>query len=147
MGASILSLTRDMTLYLYSSQSEGDLKHFKNLQSPFSKIAKGVPNIKASLDPRKIAAKGGAILSSTTSPSSTQPEAPHKDYAGIYVLVGNMLIHLLFDGCCKYWIAVCKRIYMHVGKMLCLCVRLFLWCHQRGVILLFRGVTIRGVFS
>lgn len=76
-GSSKTSLTRDLTLNLTSSQSENALKQFKNLTSPFSKIAKGVQNIGANLDPRKIAAKGGAILS----PTSTLPELPKEDYA------------------------------------------------------------------
>lgn len=80
-GASKTSLTRDLTLNLTSSQSENALKQFKNLTSPFSKIAKGVQSIGANLDPRKIAAKGGAILSPTSSTSSSQPEPPREDYA------------------------------------------------------------------
>lgn len=81
VGASKSSLTRDLTLNLSSSQSENALKQFKNLTSPFSKIAKGVQSIGANLDPRKIAAKSGAILSPTTSSSSSQPEPPREDYA------------------------------------------------------------------
>uniref|UniRef100_A0A336M9Y8 CSON012683 protein n=1 Tax=Culicoides sonorensis TaxID=179676 RepID=A0A336M9Y8_CULSO len=76
-GASKSSLTRDLTLNLTSSQSENALKQFKNLTSPFSKIAKGVQSISANLDPRKIAAKGSGILS----PTSSQVQEPQEDYA------------------------------------------------------------------
>lgn len=64
---------KDLTLNLTTSHSDNAIKQLKNLTSPFSKIAKGVQNISANLDPRKIAGQSKTVLS----PSSAEP---HEDY-------------------------------------------------------------------
>lgn len=69
-------LSKDLKLNLSTSHSDNALKQLKSLTSPFSKIAKGVQSIGVNLDPRKIGARTGAILSPTQ-----QPEAIQEDYA------------------------------------------------------------------